>query len=96
MLFSGLAAAARKAAIDVTVNRVGSMGSLFFSSEPVRDFSTAKQGNFHLFPAYYKSMRDRGIYLAPSPFEASFLSAAHTEEVVQKTIACAEGAFGVL
>jgi glutamate-1-semialdehyde 2,1-aminomutase len=93
MLFSGLESAARKADVDVTVNRVGSMGSLFFSPEPVRDFSTAKQGNIHLFPAYYKRMRDQGIYLAPSPFEASFLSAAHTEEVIRKTIACAEGAF---
>jgi glutamate-1-semialdehyde 2,1-aminomutase len=96
MLFTGLKEAARKAGVEVTVNHLGSMGSLFFSAEPVTDFSTAQGGRPHLFPKYYKGMLDQGIYLAPSPFEACFLSASHNEEIVIRTVACAEKAFSLL
>jgi glutamate-1-semialdehyde 2,1-aminomutase len=93
MLFSGLAAAAEAAGVEVTVNRIGSMGSLFFSAGPVTDFVSAKAGNPNIFTRYYKSMLAQGIYLAPSPFEASFLSTAHSEEIINKTIDCAGVAF---
>jgi len=75
---------------------VGSMGSLFFTREPVVDFATAKKSNQNLFVRYYKRMLDQGIYLAPSAFEASFLSTAHTDEAIQKTLECAKKAFGDL
>jgi glutamate-1-semialdehyde 2,1-aminomutase len=93
MLFSGLEKAARAAGIPVTINRIGSMGSLFFTSGPVNDFAGAKAGDENLFKKYYRSMLEQGIYLAPSPFETSFLSTAHSEEVIQKTIGAAAIAF---
>jgi len=95
-LFRGLAKAAREAGIEVVVNHVGSMGSLFFTREPVVDFATAKKSDQNLFIRYYKRMLDQGIYFAPSAFEASFLSTAHTDEAIQKTLECAKKAFGDL
>ncbi len=93
MLFSGLKRVAEAAGVNVVINRVGSMGSLFFTGEPVTDFKTAKASDENLFKRYFRSMLDQGIYLAPSPFEASFLSTAHSEETVRKTIGCASVAF---
>jgi glutamate-1-semialdehyde 2,1-aminomutase len=93
MLFSGLKRVAEAAGVNVIINRVGSMGSLFFTDEPVTDFETAKASDENQFKKYFRSMLDQGIYLAPSPFEASFLSTAHSEETVRKTIECASVAF---
>jgi len=92
-LFSGLEGAARAAGIPSVINRVGSMGTIFFTADPVTDFETAKASNQDLFKRYYKRMLEQGIYLAPSPFEASFVSTAHSQDIIQKTIACAEKAF---
>jgi glutamate-1-semialdehyde 2,1-aminomutase len=89
MLFSGLEKAARAVGVEVTVNRIGSIGSLFFTSGPVTDFATAKTSDESLFRKYYTSMLEQGIYLAPSLYEATFLSTAHTEDVIQETIDCA-------
>ena len=96
ILFSGLEKSARDAGIAVTINRIGSMGSLFFNSEPVNDFAGAKVSDERLFRKYYGSMLDQGIYLAPSPFEASFLSTAHGQEIIRKTIKAAAIAFSSL
>ncbi len=96
MLFSGLEKSARAAGIPVTINRIGSMGSLFFTPGPVKNFADAKASDVNLFRKYYKSMLAQGIYLAPSPFEASFLSTAHGKDVIQKTIDAAAIAFGSL
>ncbi|MBE9572339.1 MAG: glutamate-1-semialdehyde 2,1-aminomutase [Proteobacteria bacterium] len=93
MLFSGLKRVAEAAGVNVVINRVGSMGSLFFTDEPVTDFETAKASDENLFKRYFRSMLDQGIYLAPSPYEAAFLSTAHSEETVHKTIECASVAF---
>jgi glutamate-1-semialdehyde 2,1-aminomutase len=93
MLFSGLKRVAEAAGINVVINRVGSMGSLFFTDEPVTDFETAKASDENQFKRYFRSMLDQGIYLAPSPYEAAFLSTAHDEEMVRKTIECASVAF---
>ncbi len=93
MLFSGLESLAEKAGIPVVVNRVGSMGSLFFSDAPVSDFAGAKKSDRDLFKKYYTSMLEQGVYLAPSPFEATFLSLAHTEEMIGKTLDFAGKAF---
>jgi len=93
MLFSGLKEVAKTAGVDITVNRIGSMGCFFFTSELVTDFASAKASDAELFKKYYASMLGQGIYLAPSPFEAAFVSTAHGEAEIQKTIACAEVAF---
>jgi len=95
-LFSGLQEAAAKAGIEVIVNRMGSMGSLFFTSEPVTDFASAKASNGEMFKRFYGKMLGLGIYLAPSPFEAWFVSAAHGEESLERTIECAAEAFAAL
>lgn len=96
MLFSGLEGAAKAQGLEVTINRVGSMGSLFFTNHSVVDFATAKSSNGNQFSSYYRSMLEQGIYLAPSPFETVFLSTAHSEEMIKKTIDCATIAFSLL
>ncbi len=89
LLFSGLEDVMRSAGVEVTFNRVGSMGSFFFSSDPVSDFASAKKSSAELFKGYYAGMLAQGVYLAPSPFEAAFVSTAHDEESIHKTIDCA-------
>ncbi len=93
MLFSGLQSAAEKSGVPVTINRVASMGSLFFCNTPVIDFAGARKSNSDLFKKYYTNMLQQGVYLAPSPFEATFLSLGHTEEIIGKTIDFAAKAF---
>jgi len=93
LLFSGLKQAARAAGVGITVNRIGSMGSFFFTPSQVTDFASAKASDGGLFKKYYAAMLEQGIYLAPSPFEAAFVSTAHGEKEIQKTIECAEKAF---
>ena len=83
----------KRSGIPARVNRMGSMGCLFFTSEAVTDFTTAQTGNPAIFRRYYKEMLNRGVYLAPSPFETSFLSLAHTDKMIQETIDRAEQAF---
>jgi glutamate-1-semialdehyde 2,1-aminomutase len=95
-LFTGLKNAAESAGLDVVVNWVGSLGTLFFTQEAVRDFASAKKSNTGLYGNFYGIMLNQGIYLAPSAFEAWFLSLAHDERSIDKTIACAEIAFGQL
>ncbi len=73
----------------LTWNRVGSMGSLFFSSEPVTDWNSASRSDRNAFTRYFRGMLDLGIYLAPSPFEAGFLSAAHTVSDIKRTLEAA-------
>jgi len=93
-LFSGLESAAEEAGIPLVVNRLGSMGSLFFSNSPVTDFASAKKSDGDRFKRYYRRMLEGGIYLAPSPYETTFLSLAHDEEVIKKTVEIAALAFG--
>lgn len=92
-LFSGLENAARDAGIQAVINHIGSMGTLFFTAKPVSNFADAKASDPGLFKKYYKSMLEQGIYLAPSPFEASFLSTAHTNEMIERTVRCASKSF---
>jgi len=96
MLFSGLENGARSAGLDVVVNRIGSMGSLFFTKGSVKDFTTVKACDVERFKRYYASMLGQGIYLAPSAFEACFVSIAHQEEDILKTVACSSEAFRAL
>src|SRR3954454_2585072 len=76
----------------LTVNRVGSMFTVFFTDQPVTDWESAKRSDTARFGRFFRGMLDRGIYLAPSQFEAAFLSAAHTDEDIQKTVAAAKQA----
>ncbi|EFK11834.1 glutamate-1-semialdehyde-2,1-aminomutase [delta proteobacterium NaphS2] len=91
-LFAGLEKAAQNAGIPVTVNRIGSMGCLFFTQDRVTDFATARKSDANIFRQYFQEMLASGIYLAPSPFETTFLSMAHTEEMITETVRCAEAA----
>ncbi|MBN2034123.1 MAG: glutamate-1-semialdehyde 2,1-aminomutase [Deltaproteobacteria bacterium] len=95
-LFTGLEDAAKSVGLDVRVNRVGSMGTLFFSREAITDFASAKRSDAVMFGRFYASMLKQGIYLAPSAFESWFISTAHDEPSIDKTVACAERAFGLL
>jgi len=89
-LADGLAGAAEKAGVPVSIDRVGSMLGLFFTDKPVRSFKDAKSSNLEQFKAFYKGMLQEGIYLAPSQFEALFVSAAHTAEDIDATVTAAE------
>lgn len=77
----------------ITVNRVGSMFTFFFTDQPVTDYESAKRSDTDRFGRFFRAMLERGIYLAPSQFEAAFVSAAHTEEDIRKTVAAAREAF---
>src|SRR3954463_3824612 len=77
----------------VTVNRVGAMFTFFFTDQPVTDWESAKRSDTARFGCFFRAMLDRGIYLAPSQFEAAFLSAAHTDQDIQRTISAAREAF---
>ncbi|MEW6672523.1 MAG: glutamate-1-semialdehyde 2,1-aminomutase [Thermodesulfobacteriota bacterium] len=89
-LADGLAIAAQKAGIPAVIDRVGSMLGLFFTAKTVKSFQDAKTSNLEQFKAYYKGMLQEGIYLAPSQFEALFVSAAHSAEDIDITVAAAE------
>jgi glutamate-1-semialdehyde 2,1-aminomutase len=87
------AAIAGGAPAGITVNRVGAMFTWFFADQPVTDWDSAKRADTAKFAAFHRHMLDEGIYLPPSQFEAAFVSAAHTDEDVAKTVASAK-AFG--
>ena len=72
---------------DVTLNRVGSMFTWFFTSQPVTDYDSAKRADTAKFARFHRRMLDQGIYLPPSQFEAAFVSAAHTAEDIRTTAA---------
>jgi glutamate-1-semialdehyde 2,1-aminomutase len=77
----------------VTVNRVGSMFTFFFTAGPVTDYESAKRSDTSRFGRFFRAMLERGIYLAPSQFEAAFLGAAHSRKDIERTAAAAHEAF---
>ena len=81
---------AASAPAGLTVNRVGSMFTFFFTDQPVTDYESAKRSDTVKFGNFWRAMLDQGVYLPPSQFEAAFLSAAHTEEDIDRTIAAAK------
>jgi glutamate-1-semialdehyde 2,1-aminomutase len=95
-LASGVAAAAKDAGVPLCHNRVGSMFTWFFTPEPVTDWDSASKSNTEAFGRFFRSMLDSGVYLPPSQYEAAFLSAAHTEQDIQQTIAAAKQAFAAV
>jgi glutamate-1-semialdehyde 2,1-aminomutase len=92
LLAHGLADAARAADVALQVNGAGSVVTPFFTREPVRDFRSAAKADTKRYAAFFHAMLRQGIYPPPSQFEAWFLSAAHTERDVQKTVAAARKA----
>jgi glutamate-1-semialdehyde 2,1-aminomutase len=95
-LCAGLAAAASRAGFPVQVDHVGSMLGLFFCAEPVKNIADAKKSDLALFSQFYQGMRDEGVYIAPSQFEALFLSSAHTSAHINLTIRAAGKVLGRL
>ena len=89
-LISGLKQAAEKSNTDICMDRVGSMMGMFFAKERVLNFDDAKKSDLAKFSAYYQGMRSEGIYLAPSQFEAFFMSAAHETHHIESTVKAAE------
>ncbi|BBO66082.1 glutamate-1-semialdehyde 2,1-aminomutase 2 [Desulfosarcina alkanivorans] len=96
MLINGLKSIAEKAHIPVSCNRAGAMLGLFFTDRPVKNFADAKTSDLRRFSSYYQGMLENGVYLAPSQFEAFFLSAAHDDNAIEQTLAAAETVFGQL
>jgi glutamate-1-semialdehyde 2,1-aminomutase len=92
-LCEGLAKAAADAGIKTTTNRVGSMWTTFFTDEPVTNWTTANKSNRELYGKFFHAMLDEEVYLAPSQFEAGFVSSAHTEAIIEQTIEAARKAF---
>jgi len=95
-LVSGVASAAKESGVPICYNRVGSMFTWFFTPGPVTDWTSASKSDTEAFGRFFRSMLDSGVYLPPSQFEAAFLSAAHTEEDIQATIAAAKQAFALV
>jgi glutamate-1-semialdehyde 2,1-aminomutase len=91
-LENGLRAAASEADVPVYVNRVGSMMTGFFQEGPVTDFDSAARSNTDRYGAYHRGMLNQGIYLAPSQFEATFVSLAHSEADIEATANAARNA----
>jgi glutamate-1-semialdehyde 2,1-aminomutase len=88
-LVDGLLNAARQAGHEVTGGSVSAMFGMFFTGNPVHDYEDAKKSDLNKFARFHRGMLEKGIYLAPSQFEAGFTSLAHTEEDIEKTIAAA-------
>ena len=95
-LMDGLATVAAERGIPLTHSRVGSMFGLFFSPDPVVDWPTAKRSDTERFGRYFQSMLSDGVYVAPSQFEAGFLSTAHGPAEIEATVAAADRAFARL
>jgi len=99
MLAEGLIDAASKAGVPIALNRVGSMLTPFFVKEQgktVTNFAEATSGDTQAFAAFFHAMLDAGVYLAPSQYEAMFVSLAHTDKIIEQTIDAAEEAFGAV
>jgi glutamate-1-semialdehyde 2,1-aminomutase len=95
-VFEGVAQEAARAGIPLTTNRVGSMGTWFFTPGPVTNYEQAAKSDTAAFGRFHRAMLDQSVWLPPSQFEAAFLSAAHGEAEVQATIEAAAQAFKTL
>ncbi|HET7342574.1 MAG TPA: glutamate-1-semialdehyde 2,1-aminomutase [Methylomirabilota bacterium] len=95
-LEQGLRDGAQKAGVPLTVNRVGSMLTAFFCAGPVRDYATARGADTARYARFFSAMLERGMYLAPSQFEAAFVSLAHSEADLERAGRAAAEAFAAL
>ena len=89
LLYGGLEKLVAQKGLPWKVNHISSLASVFFAKEKVTDYTTAKASDTKAFAAYFKAMLAVGIHLAPSQFEAMFLSAAHDEEAIMRTLEAA-------
>ncbi|MDR7434339.1 MAG: glutamate-1-semialdehyde 2,1-aminomutase [Armatimonadota bacterium] len=92
-LAEGLREAAREAGIPVTVNRVGSMLTVFFTEGPVENFDDANRSDKQQFSRFFWGMLERGVYIPPSQFEAWFVSLSHSEKEIERTVEAAREVF---
>jgi glutamate-1-semialdehyde 2,1-aminomutase len=92
-LAEGLEDAAKAASVPVQINRAGSVLTVFFTATQVRDHDTAKTSDTARFGRFFGAMLEAGVYLPPSQFEAWFISLAHTEREIARTIKAARAAF---
>ncbi|HEY6126891.1 MAG TPA: glutamate-1-semialdehyde 2,1-aminomutase [Candidatus Acidoferrum sp.] len=90
ILVMGIRQALRAENIPGQVNAIGSLATLFFAQDPVNDYSGAKKSDTKRYTQYFRNMLDRGIFLAPSQFEASFISVAHSESDIESAIKAAQ------
>ena len=86
LLYGGMENLCREHNLPYQVNHVSSLGCLFFSADPVTDYASAKKSDTKAFTEYFRQMLESGIYIAPSQFEAMFLSAVHTDEELEFTL----------
>ena len=92
-LVLGLESAARAAGVKIQAHQAGSMFSIFFNEGKVKDYASSAASDQEAFKLWFRAMLEQGIYLAPSQFETLFLSLAHTDEDIDRTITAAEKAF---
>ncbi len=95
-LEAGLSKAAVSAGQQVQINRVGSMLTAFFTSQPVHDFATATASDTKKFAAWFHQLLNHGVYLPCSQYEALFVSAAHSEALIDETVAAAQAGFAAI
>ncbi len=95
-LVQGLAAAAKRAGVPLTLNRLGSMFTPFFTADPVSDYASAKKADTARFGRFFRSLLDQGVYFPPSQFEAALVSTAHDQNDVELTLQAAAKAFSAV
>jgi glutamate-1-semialdehyde 2,1-aminomutase len=88
-LVTGMRGALTEARIPAQVNAIGSLSTIFFTEAPVRNYAEAKRSDTRRYARFFREMLDRGFFFAPSQFEAAFVSASHTSEDIDRTIAAA-------
>ena len=92
-LSKGMGEAAAAAGVEIYQTRIGSIGCAFFTREPVSDFQSAQRSNTEAYGLFFREMLREGVYLAPSQFEAFFISTAHGPEELDRTVDAANRAF---
>ncbi len=92
-LEAGLTRAAADAGVPITINRVGSIMSCFFAGKPVRNFADVRATDVAAFKRFFARMLEGGVYLAPSAYEAMFVSLAHTKDDIEQTVEAARESF---
>jgi glutamate-1-semialdehyde 2,1-aminomutase len=92
-IVSGIEKVAMQARINVEITRVGTLFSVFFTDQHVTDWNSASSCDTNLFSKYFLAMLENGVYLPPSQFEANFVSLAHSNEIIEKTLRAAERSF---
>lgn len=95
-LIAGLRDVFAAARVAAQIERIGSMWGLFFNADPVSDLATAKKSDTKAFGRFFHEMLGRGVYLAPSQFEAAFLSAAHCDDDVERTVSAARDSLAAM